>query len=464
MAGLSSLLNIARDALTAQSYGVGVAGQNISNVNTPGYVRREAILQPRVLGTQTAGGVEIAGLRRVADQFIDRRHLEASGLSSAAGERDAQLGQLEAVFNDFSGTGMGSSLDALFSSFATLASNPSDPTARQAVLERAEGFAARSRETADALAEQRGDMLEKAQSTVQEVNGRAIEIAQLNRQIAMAEAQGEDAADLKDRRNQLLLDLSSKVDIRTFSDGAGSIVVQAAGTTLVEGANARSFSIDLAGDGSMRLLAARENGPTMEVTQSLSGGKLAGIFEARDSDLAATITRFDQFVYDVATAINTQHAAGFGLDGVSGRALFSITPGPAGAGRAIVVDPAVAGNPSRIAAASSAGTVPGGSDNAAALARLASQPITSGATQTAAQGYGSLVGDVGLRKASAAAEVSLRGDVEAQIAAMRESVSGVSLDEEMVNLTKYQRAYEAAAKVLTTVDELLQELLARIGR
>jgi flagellar hook-associated protein 1 len=463
MAGLSTLLNTARDALTAQSYGVGVTGQNISNVNTPGYVRREAILQPRVMGTQTVGSVEVLGLRRVADQFIDRRHMAAMGLSSAAGERDQQLTRLEGLFNDLAGTGMGSSLDALFGSFSTLASNPNDPTSRQAVLERAVNFADRTRETADALAEHRDDLLQQGNSTVGEINSRATEIAQLNRQIAMAEASGEDAADLKDRRNQLLLDLSTKVDIRTFSDGAGSIVVQAAGTTLVEGAAARSFSIDLAGDGSMRLLASREGGPTMEVTGSLSGGKLAGIFESRDQDLAQVITRFDQFVTDVASAINTQHAAGFGLDGVAGRALFSITPGP-GAARSITVDPAVAGNPSRIAAASTALTLPGGSDNAAALARLANAMTTSGGTQTAAQGYGSLVGDIGLRKASAAAEMSLRGDVEAQIGAMRESVSGVSLDEEMVNLTKYQRAYEAAAKVLTTVDELLQELLARIGR
>src|SRR6185503_10048738 len=126
----------------------------------------------------------------------------------AAGERDQQLARLEGMFNDPAGTGLGTSLDALFGSFASLASNPNDPTTRQAVLERAEGFAAQARETADALAEHRDDLLEQGNSTVGEINTRATEIAQLNRQIAMAEASGDDAADLKDRRNQLLLDLA----------------------------------------------------------------------------------------------------------------------------------------------------------------------------------------------------------------------------------------------------------------
>ena len=112
----------------------------------------------------------------------------------------------------------------------------------------------------------------------------------------------------------------------------------------------------------------------------------------------------------------------------------------------------------------SATTLPGGSDNAALLAQLAAQKVASGNTRTLGEAYADLVGDVGTRKAQAETESQLRQSVLGQADALRESESGVSLDEEMVNLTRYQRAYQAAAKVLTTVDELMQELLARVGR
>src|SRR5262249_14734679 len=152
-------------------------------------------------------------------------------------------------------------------------------------------------------------------------------------------------------------------------------------------------------------------------------------------------------------AINTQHAAGYGADGGTGRNLFTGT----GSALTIALDPAMDGHPELVAAASSAAQLPGGSDNATALAALASGKIASGGTRTAAEAYSDIVGDVGQRKASAAQESDMRGAMKSQAEAMRSSEEGVSMDEEMVNLSKYQRAYEAASKLVTTADELLQE-------
>ena len=115
MAGLTSLLSLTKDALAAQSYGLDVTGQNVSNVNTPGYVRRDVVLESRAAGTATYGGVDIQGIRRTFDQFVAGRYLDASGLSASADARDGALGNIEAIFNDTSGTGLGSSISALFS-------------------------------------------------------------------------------------------------------------------------------------------------------------------------------------------------------------------------------------------------------------------------------------------------------------------------------------------------------------
>jgi flagellar hook-associated protein 1 FlgK len=462
MGSLTQLMYTARDALSAQSYGLNVTGQNITNVNTPGYVRREALLETRALGTATTGTVTVAGLRRATDLYIDRRELTARGSAAAASEHDNQLASVEAMFNDLGGTGMGSALDGLFASFSALSANPNDPTARAGVLGAAENFATRASSMADSLAQTKEDLLKQAQATVEQINTRATSISQLNRRIQAAEAQGEDAADLKDQRNNMLLDLSTMVDIRTIPDDKGSLIVQASGTTLVDGYDTRPFEINLGSDGSLRVMSTREGGPGMDVTQFLTGGKLAGIKEARDVDVFDVANKLDQLVFDVAGAVNAQHAAGYGQDGVTGRNLFDVSATVAGAARSIRLGAAVAGNPAAVAAASDLASLPGGSGNAAALANVWNTPLSGG--RTAAGAYGDIVGGIGQRKSAVAQAVETQAAIKDQIQAMREAISGVSLDEEMVALTKYQRAYQAAGRVLSTVDELLQDLLNRVGR
>jgi flagellar hook-associated protein 1 FlgK len=330
------------------------------------------------------------------------------------------------------------------------------------VLAAADAFAQRSSSIAETLSQTRNDPLKQAQATVAEVNARANSIAQLNRRIQAAEAQGEDAADLKDQRNNLLLDLSGMIDVRTIEGDNGALIVQSAGASLVDGIDARPFSVDLATDGSLRLLSSREGGVSTDVTRYLTGGSLAGIKEARDVDVFDVANKLDQLVFDVANAVNAQHAAGYGSDGASGRNLFDVPATAAGAARLISVSAAVAGNPAAIAAAGDAASVPGGSANAAALANLWHAALSGG--RTASETYGDLVGGLGQRKSAVAQAVETQEAIKSQIQAMRESISGVSLDEEMVALTKYQRAYEAAGRVLSTVDELLQDLLNRVGR
>ncbi len=462
MGSLNQLLYTARDSLTAQSYGLNVTGQNITNVNTPGYVRRDPLLETRALGTATTGTVTTNGLRRATDIYIERRELTARGSASAASEHDKQLASVEALFNDLGATGMGGVLDGLYSSFSALAANPNDPTVRTSVLGAADAFASRANSIGNSLSDQRNELFKAAQDTATQINQKAESIAALNRQIMAAEAQGEDAADLKDQRNNTLLGLSQLVDIRTIADVKGSIVVQASGGTLVDGIDARKLGIGLRDDGAIKITLARDGDTPTEVTQFLTGGTLAGIKDARDVDLFDVSARFDKLVFDVASSVNTQHAAGFGKDGTTGRNLFDVPAVTLGSARAIRLGSAVAGNPDAIAAASDAISLPGGTGNAVALANLWDTPLSGG--RTAAESYGDIVGSIGQRKAAVAQAVDTQNAIKEQIQAMRESVSGVSLDEEMVSLTKYQRAYEAAGKVLSTVDELLQDLMNRIGR
>jgi flagellar hook-associated protein 1 FlgK len=466
MAGLNALLYTARDALTTQSYGLNVAGQNVSNANTPLYVRREAIIETRAFGSQSTGSVVATGLRRAVDVYADRRFFEANSNSGAATQYDSELQQIETVFNDLGGTGLGSSLDAVFKSFQQLAARPTDTTVRAELLDKIDVFASRARQIGDTLATQRTEMLSRARDVATEANRRAAEIAQLNGRIVLARQAGQDAADLIDQRNAKLLDLSGLIDVRTIEAQDGSVMVQSSGTMLVEGSFARSLRVELDADGKLQVLASRMGGaePDTDITSGLSGGKLAGIKEARDEDLFDNSGRFDTFVFDIATAINDQHRQGVGLDGSTGLNVFDVSSTSEGAARAITTSADVVGRPAAIGASQNAMDLPGGSGNAVLLGKLADVTNVFGGSRTASQAYGDLVGEIGVSRASAKAEVELRTNIFEQTKSVRESTSGVSLDEEMVNLQRYQRAYQAASKVITTVDALLEELMAKVGR
>ncbi len=459
MAGINSLLSVARDGIMAQSYALGITGQNIANANTPGYVRREAVLETRAAGSETFGGIEASGLRRVLDPYVEERYFKAVGDDSHAQERNAALESIEAIFNDQAGAGIGSSLNALFSSFSSLAANPSDITTRGLVLQRADELAGRMRDSAASMNAIRRDLLDKAKNvTTLEINQRAEQIAKLNGKIVQAEASGADAADLRDQQRQLVVELSERINVHTFTDDSGALVVQAAGATLVEGTRAGTMEVSTASNGSIQLLMVRANGTQLDVTGQLNGGTLAGIREARDVDAVEIMGRVDQLAADIANAINGQHASGFGLDGVNGRPMFDSSGGPLTAAT-MQLSAIMRDHPERVAASNAAGALPGGSDNAVALSKLSTTPVASGGLRSITESYSDLVGDVGLRKSKAATDVEMRDGMTAQIKAMRDSAAGVSLDEEMISLTRYQRAYEASTKLLRTADELLQTLI-----
>jgi flagellar hook-associated protein 1 FlgK len=458
MAGLLGLLNVSSDGLAAQSFGLNVTGQNIANANTPLYMRRQALLE-----TQAGLGVQVQGQRQVSDTYADRNFFSATSSQASASEYDGDLSALENVFNDSSGTGLGSSLNQLFTSFQQLSTQPSDPTVRQNVLSSANAFATRVNDISGTIASQRTDLFTKATQLAQQANQQSQEIAKLNQQITEAQMAGRDASGLVDQRNQKLLGLAQVIDIRTTTEANGTVTVQAGGTTLIEGTTTRSLGVGLDSSGNIEVTAQRtgSSDPSIDLTATVTGGQLAAVKQARDTDLLDVSTRLDGFVYDLATAVNQQHAAGFGLDGQSGRNLFDIPATSAAAGQLIRVSSDVAGNPNAIAASDNGSGGSGNSSNAVLLSNIGGNSIISGG-RTPAQAYGDIVGDVGSRRAASKSDADLRQSILQQATSARESTSGVSLDEEMVNLQKYQEAYQGNSKMLTTINGLLQDLITNI--
>lgn len=451
---LFSLLGVARDGLQAQSAGVSVTGQNISNVNTPGYVRRSAVLAER---QASQGGVEVVTTARSFDRLTHRRAVEEHGRRGAADARADALASAESVLAPGSGD-IADRLGAFFGSLSALSATPADTSARADVLRQASDLARQISGTASDLESLRGDLYTQARGAAGELNERLGRIATLNASIAEATGRGDPGVELRDERDRLVQEVGDRVGARAVEDASGQVTLFAAGAALVEGSHAASLGVDLDASGNLRVQVQRPGEPAVDVTASVTQGSLGGLREARDVDIPRAASALDGFAFDLASATNAAHSAGFGLDGTGGRALFTTTATPAGAARAMALNPALEGHPERLAAAASAADVPGGNTVALRLAGLAGRPLGTG-TAPPAERFGALAADLGSRRAAAESERALRADTVAQAENLHASSSGVSLDEEMVNLSRFQRAFEASTRVLRAADELLDNLM-----
>jgi flagellar hook-associated protein 1 FlgK len=202
-----------------------------------------------------------------------------------------------------------------------------------------------------------------------------------------------------------------------------------------------------------------------DITQEMTGGRTGGLLVARDQRIPAYLAALDDQAYALATAVNTIHAAGFDLAGTTGQNFFSFSSpivGATGAAQALIVDPAVAADPARIAAAGAA--LPGDNQTARALADARNALVLDGGTATLSEGWGNFVYRTGRDLQTARQEAAMRQEVVLQVETLRDQVSGVSLDEEAMNLMRYQRAYEANARFFSVIDETLDILLNAVAR
>ncbi len=447
---LTGLLGIARDGVLAQSAALSSTGSNVSNVATPGYTRRTAMLESRAEG----GGVRFLGARRHFDRFAQQNVVEQYGRRSAATSRANALAQIEAVIAPPTGD-LSQRAIALVEAFNALTGFPLEPAVRAEVVGKAAALAHGFAETSSALDASEKELYERAQSVTNEVNERLSRVAELNSKIATMIGLGGDPASLQDQRDLVVQEIGERIGARTVEDSSGRLTLFSAGAVLVEGDRAMALNVDLDPGGKLRFTA--QGATSIDLTSRIDTGSLGGIREARDVDLAKTKQGLDAFAFDLAQAFNQIHADGYGLDGGTGRALFTTSATVNGAAAAMALSADIDGHPERIAAASSAGQVPGGNANALRLAELGEKDVIGGAS--IANRYAAIASDVGTRRLAAENEELLRSDTLAVAESLAQDASGVSLDEEMVDLSRYQRAFEANTRVLRVVDELLQTLI-----
>lgn len=463
--GLSIGLDTAVSALRAHQLAVDVASHNIANANTPGFSRQRVLLRPigidgsdhfgrdALLG-RTGNGVDASDVNRVRNIFIDYQQRAAFG---AKGQADAQASALETaelVFNDPTDEGMSALLGKFWNAWHDVVNDPEASASRSSLVHATNTLSTRIQRAYTQLSEQRADLNYQVDAVAQRINGAAEEIATLNFQIKQVELTGDKANDLRDRRD-LLVDELSKLGKITYTEQSDtSLTVYLGNHELVVGNTARAVRTveDPGNPGMRRVEFALDNEPVQTST-----GELAGILQARDTDIPALLGKLDALAGQLITSVNALHSSGYGLDGSTGLDFFT------GTGAAdIAVNSVLAGDPRKIATSSTA-NAPGNADLALQIAGLQQATAMSGGTQTFDDFYANMItvlgADVSRAKGSATSGQMLTDHLEA----LRQSVQGVNIDEEVTNLNAAQHAYQAAARVITTIDEMLDTLINRTG-
>ena len=460
MAGLFSILHLGNQSLQTSQFQIRTASENISNAGTPGFHRRTAIQRagdPYRVGHLMYGtGAEVHGTQRSADETLDRRVRVLGSQARGAEVRSGLLARAGAVFGELSGGGAVAALDGFFGALDGLATAPGDQAARVRALSSAEHLAAEVRRYGAELRTQREELNADVASGVNTANRLAGQLAELNQQLG---GETSPPADLLDRQAALLDELSGVMGIAVLRrpNGSVDVTMPPSGYGLVVGNETRPLSTQAGPDGLLRV-NGRDPGGVRDLTGAVSGGSLGGTLRARDQDLAAVGAGLDRFAYELAGAVNAVHSAGFGTDGVGGRDLFAAPAQVAGAAEGLRLDAAVAGNPAALAAATDPTRVPGDNRGALALAALRELPSVGGQTPGAA--LRAVLSDLGDRANGALVSATSSREAASHLEMMRESVSGVSIDEEMTSLLRFRQTYAAAAQIIRTADELIQNVIA----
>lgn len=456
MSSLFSSLTSAARALDAQRFGLDATGQNIANVNTPGYTRRVidmAAVPPE--SNLTAGrGVDVVAVRSVRDLMIERRLQQEVPAERREAALADVLGVVEVALGK-PGESIDGALDRFFDAFANLSQSPSSSVARQEVLLQAESLAETFRDMAERLAVSYRDTNVQVASSAQDINDLATRIAKINETIARTGESAGGILTLQDEQSVLVRQLSEIVDIDVLQRADGGVDITIGnGRALVIGENGYQVQASAVA-GVNHIFAAG-----VDITSELSAGKIGGLIYARDVLLPGYQNDLDALAYEVAANVNALHAAGVGGDGGTGRDLFTFTPaivGSAGAASAIAVNPVVAADGNLVAAAGPGAPV-GDNTTARDIAALRHAKVVGGSA-TFHDTWGQLVYRAGRDSQTAKNEAHSRKEIVTQVDALRDQVSGISLDEEAVNLVKYQKAYEANARFFRAIDSTLDTLL-----
>lgn len=456
MSSVGRILDIARRAMAAQQTGMNVTGHNIANVNTPGFSRQRLTLastSPEHTNWGFVGtGVGVAEVNRVRDGFIDAEiRLEKQSLHRWS-QRERVFTEIENVFNEPSDSGLSTILADFWDSWEGLANDPQSGSAREWVKQMGSHLTNTFSHLHTRLTDIQANLNDEFQLGITEVNTFLKQIADLNQKIASSESRGIQANDYRDKRDILLDDLSELIGARFIERKDGMVTITLDGQILLE--REKVHELETLERGINYIAVSDPIWSTNKSPIALGNGKLQGLIELRDDVIGDQFAKLDEMAVALVEEVNRLHRSAYNQSGLTGADFFD---GNTTGARNFAMDETILEDASKIAV-SADGSLGDGSI-ALQIAELRESKVLSDDTVTVDDYFAAMMGSLGVQSRESTFMRENQELMVEQLQNQRDSVSGVSLDEEMANLIKYQHAYEAAARLVRSVDEMMKTVI-----
>jgi flagellar hook-associated protein 1 len=459
MPGLFQGLEIGKRALLTHQYSLQTIGHNIANASTPGYSRQRVTItqtKPENLAFGSIGtGVTASDVRQVRDLFLTDQYRDAQKSFGQWSYKNGVLSQIESAVNEPQDNAIGALLNGFFDAWAELSTNADSASNRSNVVAQSNKLVDGLHQLASRLQSLRQSIDSDLDNFTSEVNRLTKEIANLNQQIKTAELGGQTANDLRDQRDLLTDQLSEIIDVRTKEKPNGETMVYMGAMVLVDGSDSFDIGVKAVNENGTFTHKFVWSGTDVEL-QNYSG-QMAGLLESRDELIPRYLDQLNELTRTLVEQVNTLHMSGYAADGSAGVAFFDPNFTDAAT---IKLNTLIELDSTKVVA-----SLTQDSDNliALGLSELRDKGVMNGNTTTMNEFYNSFVGGLGITTNESESFSQNFELLVQQIDNQRQAVQGVSLDEEMANLIKAQHAYDAAARVITAMDEALDTVISGMG-
>jgi len=459
-------MNVATNSLYNNQTAIEIVGNNIANVNTPGYSRQELMYSPNspvnVRGLYIGQGCDVNEVRRNEDKFLQFQIYQNSSILGGLEAMSRNCYTLDEIFNESMEEGLSFALNDFFNSLGDLASAPEGLPERTAALGEAKTMVTNFHMMNNRLSEIADATDDEIKYIMTEINQLAAGIANFNQRIASIEGTGGSANDFRDQRGELMVQLAELVDFNSFEDGNGMMnIVVGNGMPLVEGNTSGTLisQFNPANYNYSNIVFENIHGNQVNITNQIQGGKLKGSLQVRDELVRDLRDRIDNMAYTMVEEFNSVHRQGYNLNGNTNVDFFVDLGGQvAGAAGRIQIEQVILDDVNNISAGET--TSPGDNRNALLLADVADGGFFNGGAWTFQDEFSSIVSGVGSESSRIQGSYDSQQVVTNQVKNARESIAGVTLEEEMASLMMFQEGYEASARLFNTVSEMIDTLLS----
>ncbi len=460
-------IELGKTALLAQQMALHTTAHNIANVNTPGYSRQltslvtnapfnlpeaNRVQMPGQMGT----GVKVDFISRARDMMLERQIQQETSKQSVMDSKVSYLNQVESIINEPADSSIGDALDAFWASWQELSVYPDDVSVRNSLISKTQQLLHLMKNKDSNLQELQNQADTTYRSDVDQINALAGQIRDINIKINQSEGVDTEPNDLLDKRDALLRDLSKLVNFSGTEMENGLYAITINGHTLVQ--DEEFIPINVVND-PLNNNFAQAVWSDDSTAVGISSGALQGLVEIRDAHLPVYRGALDSIAQELINVINPLHSAGYALNAAAPSGLGFFT----GTGLAdIEVNAAIVADPTQIAAAVNP-TAPGDGSNALAIAQLQNVDSMTGGTQSIGEFYQAFLSQIGLDSQDAQNNQDIQTKLVQSFENLQESQSGVNLDEEMTDMMRYQEGYQAAIRVVTSMDEMIDTVVNRMG-